>query len=193
MAVSKALRFQVMRRDGFRCQYCGATAADGASLVVDHVLPVALGGQDSADNLTTSCASCNSGKGSMPPDAENVAQVDQRNAEWAAAMQRAKSQANDERENRWRIHAAFMREWDDWPYAFGGKPYPLPDNFADAVETWIQRGLTIDDLRELIAVTMSKQGLSSRDRFRYFAGCCWRRIGQLEDEAARIMGQSDGD
>lgn len=192
MGVSKALRFQVLRRDGHSCRYCGGTPPD-VRLVVDHVLPATLGGTDSADNLITSCVDCNAGKGASPPDATNVAQVDQRNAEWVAAMQLAKAQARDEREKRWRDHAAFIKEWDDWPFAFGGKPHPLPDNFSDAVETWIQRGLTIDDLRELIAVAMCKQGLGSRDRFRYFAGCCWRRIGELEDEAARIMGQSDGD
>lgn len=191
MGVSKALRFQVLRRDGHRCHYCGGAPPD-VTLVVDHILPVALGGTDTADNLVTACSECNAGKGAMPPDAGTVAQVDNRNVEWAAAMEQAKAQVGEQREARLRVCAAFIKEWDSWPFAFGGNPFPLPDNFADAVETWVERGLTDSDFEELIAVTMGKNGIPAGDRFRYFAGCCWRRITQMEDEAARIMGQSDG-
>ena len=192
MGVSKALRFQVLRRDGHRCHYCGGSPPD-VKLAVDHVLPVALGGTDTADNLITSCAECNAGKGAMPPDAATVAQVDRRNVEWAAALEQARAQADDQREARLRTCAAFIEEWDAWPFAFGGKPFPLPDNFPDAIETWVERGLTVDDFRELIVVTMGRDRLPARDRFRYFAGCCWRRITEIEKQAARIMDeQSNG-
>lgn len=63
--IAKGLRFQVLQRDGFRCQYCGAGASDDppARLEVDHRLPVALGGTNDVENLVTSCAACNRGKG----------------------------------------------------------------------------------------------------------------------------------
>lgn len=60
------LRFRVLQRDGFRCQYCGRSAADGAALHLDHVVPVADGGETSADNLLTACDQCNLGKGTSP-------------------------------------------------------------------------------------------------------------------------------
>lgn len=44
---------------GKRCCYCGA---DGR-LSLDHLLPRARGGLDSADNLVWACRSCNSSKG----------------------------------------------------------------------------------------------------------------------------------
>jgi HNH endonuclease len=56
------LRFRVLQRDGFRCQYCGRSARDGATLHLDHVVPVAAGGQTSEDNLITACETCNLGK-----------------------------------------------------------------------------------------------------------------------------------
>lgn len=56
------LRFTVLQRDGFRCVYCGATAQDGGRLEVDHVIPRSKGGEDSQDNLVTSCRWCNLGK-----------------------------------------------------------------------------------------------------------------------------------
>lgn len=61
MAVSKRLRYEILRRDKFACRYCGAKAPD-APLRVDHVTPVALGGTDDPTNLVTSCEPCNAGK-----------------------------------------------------------------------------------------------------------------------------------
>ncbi len=52
-------------RDRFRCHYCGAPAPD-VQLHVDHVVPVALGGATTADNLVTACTDCNLGKGAKP-------------------------------------------------------------------------------------------------------------------------------
>ena len=60
--VAPRLRFQILKRDGFRCTYCGLRADDGAVLHVDHIIPVALGGTDDPENLTTSCDECNLGK-----------------------------------------------------------------------------------------------------------------------------------
>lgn len=56
------LRFRVLQRDNFRCQYCGRAARDGAILHLDHVVPVAAGGATSEDNLITACDTCNLGK-----------------------------------------------------------------------------------------------------------------------------------
>lgn len=67
MAVSKRLRYEVLRRDQYRCRYCGATAAT-ATLTIDHVTPVALGGKDEMANLVTACEPCNAGKTSTAPD-----------------------------------------------------------------------------------------------------------------------------
>lgn len=57
-----ATRRIVFSRDGFACTYCGA--AD-VPLQCDHVVPVARGGSDEIDNLTTACAACNASKSAM--------------------------------------------------------------------------------------------------------------------------------
>lgn len=59
--ISKKLRFEVLQRDGFRCQYCGADS-DNAELHLDHVIPVSAGGENDLWNLLTSCSACNLGK-----------------------------------------------------------------------------------------------------------------------------------
>jgi hypothetical protein len=61
-SISKKLRFEVFKRDGFRCQYCGRAAPD-IVLEIDHIKPVADGGENDILNLITSCKDCNSGKG----------------------------------------------------------------------------------------------------------------------------------
>ncbi|KAK9815294.1 hypothetical protein WJX72_001172 [[Myrmecia] bisecta] len=52
-------RRNIMIRDKFCCQYCGAKAA----LTIDHVTPVSKGGSWSWDNLVTACTKCNGKKG----------------------------------------------------------------------------------------------------------------------------------
>ncbi len=60
--MSDSLRYDVMKRDGFRCQICGATAQEGAKLHVDHIVPVSKGGKTELSNLRTLCDRCNMGK-----------------------------------------------------------------------------------------------------------------------------------
>jgi hypothetical protein len=63
--VSPRTRFEVFKRDGFRCVYCGATPIE-SPLHVDHVKPVAEGGGNEPTNLVTACRACNGGKSSVP-------------------------------------------------------------------------------------------------------------------------------
>lgn len=60
--IGKKLRFEVFKRDSFCCQYCGRSAPD-VILEVDHLKPVAEGGENELLNLITSCRDCNRGKG----------------------------------------------------------------------------------------------------------------------------------
>lgn len=66
-ALTKKVRFEVLKRDKFTCQYCGAKAPD-VLLHVDHVTPVCNGGTSDILNLISSCEPCNLGKGGRPLD-----------------------------------------------------------------------------------------------------------------------------
>lgn len=59
-----ALRWQVLERDNFTCQYCGQKAPD-AHLEVDHIVPRSEGGEDVEENLITACFACNRGKSAL--------------------------------------------------------------------------------------------------------------------------------
>ena len=60
--IRPSLRFAVLRRDNFRCRYCGRTAAE-VTLHIDHWIPDSRGGPTILDNLITACRDCNLGKG----------------------------------------------------------------------------------------------------------------------------------
>jgi HNH endonuclease len=57
--IPEEVRRRVFRRDGGRCVACGSDEL----LQFDHLIPVALGGASTADNLQLLCAPCNREKG----------------------------------------------------------------------------------------------------------------------------------
>lgn len=59
--LSRRMRFAVLFRDGFTCQYCGRKPPE-VSLHVDHRNPYSLGGEHAMENLLTACSECNLGK-----------------------------------------------------------------------------------------------------------------------------------
>lgn len=60
--MTNSKRYDILKRDGFRCQICGRTQLDGAKLEVDHIIPVSKGGKTVDHNLQTLCHECNQGK-----------------------------------------------------------------------------------------------------------------------------------
>jgi len=64
-AISLSLRYEVLKRDNFRCVKCGKTPAKdlGVQLHIDHRVPYSTGGETELSNLQTTCSDCNLGKG----------------------------------------------------------------------------------------------------------------------------------
>ena len=69
--LSKKIRFEVFKRDSFKCQYCGRMAPD-VVLQVDHIVPVSKGGTNDMLNLVTSCKECNLGKGNRELNDDSI-------------------------------------------------------------------------------------------------------------------------
>jgi 5-methylcytosine-specific restriction endonuclease McrA len=58
-------RKNIIRRDSFTCQYCGAKTQD---LTIDHIIPRSRGGADTWENLVAACHYCNNKKGNRTPE-----------------------------------------------------------------------------------------------------------------------------
>lgn len=65
--VSKSLRkrFQVLKKYGFSCFYCGRRPPE-VRLQLEHMHPKSKGGTDNIDNLVPACFECNMGKFNIP-------------------------------------------------------------------------------------------------------------------------------
>ena len=59
--IPTSVRVDVLKRDNYRCVFCGATSKQ-TQLQIDHIIPVAKGGSNRIDNLQTLCKDCNRGK-----------------------------------------------------------------------------------------------------------------------------------
>lgn len=95
--LSKKTRFEVFKRDSFKCQYCGKSAPD-VILHVDHIKPVAEGGTNDITNLITACDSCNLGKGARLLDDNSV-------------IEKQRKQLEELNERRQQLE--MMMEWRD--------------------------------------------------------------------------------
>ncbi|MBD2676327.1 MULTISPECIES: HNH endonuclease [Nostoc] len=51
----------VWQRDKYQCRSCGKTASE-INLTIDHIIPLARGGQNDMSNLQTLCLACNQQK-----------------------------------------------------------------------------------------------------------------------------------
>ncbi|WP_374230293.1 HNH endonuclease [Rhodococcus sp. ARC_M12] len=64
--ISDEERVALERQQNDRCGVCGRFLDAESKPHVDHRWPIALGGEDSLDNLQLLCQGCNLGKGSLP-------------------------------------------------------------------------------------------------------------------------------
>jgi len=69
------IRWEILLRDNFTCQYCGRTPQDGAKLRVDHIIPKSKDGDFDKNNLITSCEICNLGKSDILLDEHDINRI----------------------------------------------------------------------------------------------------------------------
>ena len=184
MAVSQRLRFEILKRDEHACKYCGRTPPK-VTLTVDHVIPVTLGGSDDPANLVAACEDCNGGKSSVPPDAPLVADVAESAVKWAAAIQQVAEMRAAELDDHFQMMDWFYSEWNCWTN-WRDDTYDA-DGAETSIPQFIAAGLTTQEIKHLIQVAMKSR---ATDKWKYFCGCCWKRIRQNQELASEIVGSS---
>lgn len=194
MAVSKALRFQVLRRDNHACRYCGGSAPE-VKLTVDHVVATALGGSDKPDNLVTACSDCNGGKSATPPDAAVVEDVAEDALRWARARDVAARRLLADLEDREAARDAFYEHWSTWSYGpeKARKPIPLPVEWRHSVDNFTAAGLPFQVLIDCMERAMTAQKVTPENTFRYMCGIAWNRVTEMNEMAKRHLERGEGD
>lgn len=68
---SHASRYDILKRDGHTCGYCGAgpsSEGERGGLTIDHIVPQSRGGKNTWGNLVAACKSCNAAKADRTPE-----------------------------------------------------------------------------------------------------------------------------
>lgn len=122
MTISCRVRFEVLKRDRFQCQYCGRSAPE-VLLEVDHVVPRAAGGDDDQSNLRASCQDCNRGKSARMLE-EGASAVSQEAVDEMRSRAERIARQDAYQEARRSYEAAMQLRldavWEAWCDAWGG-------------------------------------------------------------------------
>jgi len=183
MGVSRRLRFEVLRRDGHVCRYCGARSPE-VKLVVDHVVPEALGGRTEPANLVTSCEPCNSGKTSTAPDSVLVEDVASDALRWSRAISAAAAQMLADQEVRDEGAATFERRWNE------SRSWTLPPDWRASVDRFLSAGLPMPVLLACLDKAVANKNIAYSDTFRYMCGIAWKKVTELQEAARRQLGDT---
>lgn len=190
MAVSKRLRYEILRRDDHTCRYCGGRAPVVA-LTVDHVIPVALGGNDEPPNLVAACRDCNAGKSASSPDGPIVDGVTQDALRWAAAMKQAAEMQLIELDAIARYADAFYDMWLEWGIGDGPDRITfedeLPNDWRRTLEIWQGVFVGEPDLKRAIRIASTKKNLATRDIWKYMCGVIWRQLDERQRIAQELL------
>lgn len=179
-AISKKVRFEVFKRDGFKCQYCGAHPP-GVLLHIDHINPVAAGGGNDIDNLIAACESCNLGKGARSLDVvpmtlrEKAALVAEREEQLQGYHDVLEARRDRLESQTWEV-LELLRP----------KAETVPHDWFNSTRKFIEKlGFheVIDSME--IALGASIYGVyGEQKRFRYFCGVCWNKVRKAEEAGA---------
>lgn len=175
-ALSKKTRFEVFKRDGFKCMYCGAHPP-AVLLEVDHIKPVAAGGGNDMDNLVSSCEPCNRGKaarelGAVPQGlAEKAAGVAEREAQLRGFHDAMEGKRKRLDAQAWELMNMFRTEQDS-----------APRDWMNGMRMFIDK-LGFHEVLEAVEIALAKGFHNETKGWKYFCGVCWNKLRKLEGAA----------
>lgn len=166
--LSKRLRFEIFKRDGFACQYCGAHPP-AVILEVDHIVAVANGGDDDPDNLITSCFDCNRGKAAIGLDvipqslADKAAETAEREEQLLGYNQILQAKRDRVESDCWRVIDQLFGVEETTKTRF------------QSVKMFVEK-LGVHDCLDAAEIAYGRVPYSEHARFKYFCGVCWNKL-----------------
>jgi len=171
------LRFEVFKRDLFKCQYCGRTPPD-VVLELDHINPKSKGGKGNIDNYITACFECNRGKRdnlltNIPNTlAEKIPILKEKNLQLKAYN---KLSQQLEKERKKPINEICKIYEETFPQ------HTPTERFRNASIAVFLRKIPFDEVVEAMSIACNK--CSKYDALRYFCGICWNKIRQDQEDS----------
>lgn len=174
-SISKKVRFEIFKRDGFTCQYCGAHPP-AVILHVDHIHPVAKGGGNEDDNLITSCESCNQGKSdrslsdipqSLQEKAALIIEKEEQIKGFKRVMTARRQRIEDECEEVVAVYERFR------------EGFTLNDKARVTVRMFIEK-LGVHEVVAAMERAYTNTKIRDGQEFKYFCGICWNKIRAAE-------------
>ncbi|MBS0219158.1 MAG: HNH endonuclease [Proteobacteria bacterium] len=176
--ISKRARFEVFKRDGFSCSYCGRHPPD-VFLEVDHIIPVCEGGEDIEENLTTACFDCNRGKAGVPLTAvprslsAKAAEVVEREEQLAAYRAIMEARAERIEDDAWEIAEILF------PVPAGEEMSVRRDWFR-SIKIFNEK-LPFHVVKEIADLARDRGPYREKGRFLYFCKVCWNKIREQSE------------
>lgn len=170
-SISKRVRFEVFKRDGFICQYCGAHPP-AVTLHIDHIRPIALDGTNDIDNLVTACDACNLGKGAR--DLKSV-------PESLASKAKLIAEREEQLRGYYEVIEAKRQRIEDeiWTVAdeieSGASEKGMRRDWLASIRMFIEK-LGFYSVLECAEIARGRYPYGGRRTFLYFCGCCWKRV-----------------
>lgn len=180
--LSKRVRFEVFKRDGFRCSYCGRHPPD-VLLECDHIVPVVEGGEDDEDNLTTACFDCNRGKAGIPltvvPQSlpEKAAEVAEREDQLAGYRTVMDARAERIKQDAFDVAAILL-------FVKDGERFSVDRSWLVSIKKFNEL-LPFHEVKDSAEIACARKGpgYSDNTRFKYFCGICWKKIKEARGDA----------
>lgn len=171
VGLSKKTRFEVFKRDGFVCQYCGAHPPD-VILEPDHIVPVCEGGTNDEHNLVTACFDCNRGKAgnslnSVPKSLhERAADIAEIEAQLAGYRKIIQGREDRIYADMWQVAEAL---------APGSPQTGMRKDWLRSIKTFNQR-LPLHEVIDAAELALARKPFSDPQKFKYFCGICWNKV-----------------
>lgn len=174
-SISKRTRFEVFKRDGFICQYCGSKPPQ-TILHLDHIIPVSKGGGNELINYITSCVDCNLGK-SDKLLSDKIAPVQiVKDAEQERLLQL--QELNKWLKSKRKMQDQWFRDVSDFWLELEGedpKQFIISGNRADSVRVFLSK-MPCEEIIDALRIASCRKGVHSYGFFKFFYGVCWRKI-----------------
>ena len=171
VSINKKIRFEVFKRDGFVCAYCGRTPPE-ITLEVDHIEPKSAGGSDDINNLITSCFDCNRGKRNIKLDKipsridENLQILKEKEDQLKEYKKYIKKIERRIEKDIEKINSVYTNYFEGWEFS---------DKFKVATLKTFLKHLPVNEIIDSLHLACSKKD-DKDDVIPYFCGICWNKI-----------------